>query len=170
MQNTIDLVRAEREDAELLHRLQLEAFIPLYEKYHDDETSPAKETLEKITRKITESNSEFYIICFEGKAVGGIRIRHYQGEMISPDVNWISPVFIIPSFQNKGIAQGAIRKAFALYPKTTTWRLDTIKQETGNCYLYEKCGFVRTGEEQVVNEQMTLIDYEKTGAEQGGFV
>ena len=26
--------------------------------------------------------------------------------------------------------------------------------------LYEKCGFVRVGEEKVINENMTLIDYE----------
>ena len=43
---------------------------------------------------------------------------------------------------------------------TIEWRLDTIKQETGNCHLYEKCGFVRTGEDIVVNEKMTLVDYE----------
>ena len=41
------------------------------------------------------------------------------------------------------------------------WRLDTIKQEERICYLYEKCGFVKTGDETVVNENMTLIDYVK---------
>ena len=41
------------------------------------------------------------------------------------------------------------------------WRLDTIKQEERNCYLYEKCGFAKTGDETVVNENMTLIDYVK---------
>lgn len=28
--------------------------------------------------------------------------------------------------------------------------------------LYEKCGFVRVGEEHVINEYMILVDYEKT--------
>ena len=42
------------------------------------------------------------------------------------------------------------------------WRLDTIKQETGNCHLYEKCGFVRVGEEHVVSDRMTLVDYVKS--------
>ena len=31
----------------------------------------------------------------------------------------------------------------------------------GNCYLYEKCDFVRTGEEIVVNKKMTLVKYVK---------
>ena len=34
-----------------------------------------------------------------------------------------------------------------------------IKQEERNCYLYEKCGFVKTGDETVANENMTLIDF-----------
>ena len=41
------------------------------------------------------------------------------------------------------------------------WKLDTILQEPGNCHLYEKCGFVQVGEEHIINDKMTLIDYEK---------
>lgn len=160
MQNVIDLIPATLEDAKLVHKLQIEAFMPLYEKYHDDETSPARETLETVTRKITEPNSEFYIICLKGEVVGGIRIRHHQDKMILNNINWISPIFVIPSFQNRGIAQKAVQRVFELYPDTITWKLATIKQETGNCHLYEKCGFVKVGTERVVNEQMTLINYE----------
>lgn len=162
MQDVIELVLATAEDAELLHRLQTEAFMPLYEKYRDDETSPAKETLEKITWKITEPDGEFYVIYLGEKAVGGIRIRHHDGKTILKNVNWISPVFVIPAFQNRGIAGKVIQKVFELYPETITWRLDTIKQEAGNCHLYEKCGFVKIGAEHVINERMTLIDYAKT--------
>ncbi|MCH5255171.1 MAG: GNAT family N-acetyltransferase [Lachnospiraceae bacterium] len=161
MKNRIELVQADVKDAKLLHRLQVEAFTPLYEKYHDDATSPAKEPLERIIQKVTEANSEFYIICMEGETVGGIRIRHYQGETVFDDVSWISPVFVIPNFQNMGIAQKAIQKVFDLYPKTTVWKLSTIEQETANCHLYEKLGFVRVGNGHAVNEQMTLIDYER---------
>ena len=75
------------------------------------------------------------------------------------NVNWISPIFIIPKFQNKGIASTVIKQLFDIYPNTIEWRLDTIKQETGNCHLYEKCGFIRVGEDTVVNEKMTLVDY-----------
>lgn len=161
MQGSMDLVLAAAEDAELLHKLQTEAFMLLYEKYRDDETSPAKESLEKITRKITEPNSDFYIICLEGEAVGGVRIRHDQRKTMDGRMSWISPIFVIPSYHNKGIATKAIQRVFELYPETHSWRLETIKQEAGNCHLYEKCGFVRAGEEHVVNEKMTLITYEK---------
>ena len=32
----------------------------LYEKYQDDDTSPAKESLKRVTEKIIEENSNFY--------------------------------------------------------------------------------------------------------------
>ena len=51
-------------------------------------------------------------------------------------------------------------KAFDMLPEVTTWKLETILQEPANCHLYEKCGFVRIGEDKVINENMTLIDYE----------
>ncbi len=161
MQDVIELKLATVEDAMQIYKMQQEAFMPLYEKYHDDETSPVKETLEKIRWKITEPDAEFYIIRWEEKAVGAIRIRHHQGNIRLSNVNWISPIFVIPAFQNRGIAQKAIQKSFALYPQGAIWKLDTIKQEAGNCHLYEKCGFVRVGEEHIVNEYMTLVEYEK---------
>ena len=161
MKDAIELKLATPEDAKLLHKLQVEAFLPLYEKYHDDDMSPAKEPLEKVRGKIEEPDSEFYIIQFEGNDIGGIRVRHYQNGAKVENVNWISPIFVIPEFQNRGIAQRAIQKVFELYPETLTWKLDTIKQEVGNCHLYEKCGFVRSGTEEVINEQMTLVEYEK---------
>lgn len=161
MNGEIELKKAVKEDAQLLHKLQVEAFLPLYEKYHDDDMSPVKETLERVREKIEEDNSEFYLIYFEKQAVGGIRIRHHHKGVKVEHTSWISPLFIIPTFQGKGIAQRVIHKVFALYPKTLTWKLDTIKQEIGNCHLYEKCGFVRTGNEQEINAQMTLVDYEK---------
>ena len=161
MKEAIELKLAAIEDAKLLHELQIEAFLPLYEKYHDDDMSPAKESLERIREKIEENHSEFYLIYLKKQAVGGIRIRHhYKGEK-AEHVSWISPLFIIPAFQGKSIAQRVIHQVFSLYPETLTWKLDTIKQETGNCHLYEKCGFVRSGTEEVINEQMTLVEYEK---------
>ena len=98
---------------------------------------------------------------FRGEKVGGVRVRWHQGKKVYENINWISPIFIIPKFQNKGIASKVIEQLFSIYPNTIEWRLDTIKQETGNCHLYEKCGFVRVGEDTIVNEKMTLVDYVK---------
>lgn len=165
MSDLIELKQVTREDAEILHKLQIEAFMPLYEKYQDDDTNPAKESLEKVTKKIVEGNSDFYFILFNGEKAGGVRVKWYKGKKVYENVNWISPIFIIPKFQNRGIASNVIKQLFDMYPNTIEWRLDTIKQEKGNCHLYEKCGFVRTGDEIVVNKNMTLIDYTKNCVE-----
>ena len=161
MNDSIELKLVTEDEAECLHRLQVEAFMPLYEKYQDDDTSPAKESLKRVTEKIIEENSDFYFIVFRGEKVGGVRVRWHQGKKVYENVNWISPIFIIPKFQNKGSASTVIEQLFDIYPDTIEWRLDTIKQEKGNCYLYEKCDFVRTGEEIVVNKKMTLVKYVK---------
>lgn len=41
------------------------------------------------------------------------------------------------------------------------WKLDTILQEPGNCYLYEKMGYHQTGYQTVIKDDMTIVDYEK---------
>lgn len=56
MKDAIELKLSAPEDAKLLHKLQVEAFLPLYEKYHDDDMSPAKESLERIREKIEENH------------------------------------------------------------------------------------------------------------------
>jgi hypothetical protein len=39
--------------------------------------------------------------------------------------------------------------------------LDTILKEEGNCYIYEKLGYKRTGEIEHINEQMDIVFCEK---------
>ena len=162
MNDLIELKLITREDAECLHKLQIEAFMPLYEKYQDDATSPAKESLETITKKIVDDNSDFYFILFNGEKAGAVRVKWHKGQKVHKNVNWISPIFVIPKFQNKGIASNVIKQLFDIYPNTIEWWLSTIKQEEKNCHLYEKCEFVRTGDEIVVNENMTLVFYVKS--------
>ncbi len=88
MSDVIKLKLVTKEDAECLHRLQAEAFMPLYEKYKDDETSPAKESLGRIIGKIKETNSKFFFIEFNGEKVGGVRVKcHQEGKNVLKDVD-----------------------------------------------------------------------------------
>ena len=171
MQSKINLVRATKKDVKLLHRLQVEAFLPLYEKYHDDATNPAKEPEDKLRKKLEDINGDFYIIYNEDMPVGGVRVNYKKGnnDVVTGNVKWISPLFIIPEYQNREIAQEALKQIFELYPDTISWKLYTIKQEAGNCHLYEKCGFVRVGEEKNINDKMALIKYEKQTTYRGDF-
>lgn len=164
MKPNVTLTLATEKDAELIHLMKYEAFLPLYKIYQDDEISPVKESIDKVIWILTHKTSEYYLIKADEIPVGAIRVCHSKRgvEPVEGEIPaYISPLFILPRFQNRGIAQAAVKKVFDLYPEATVWRLDTIKQEIGNCHLYEKLGFVKTGVEKVINDKMTLIDYEK---------
>lgn len=156
MREAVELVLATEKDAELLHQMKYVAFLPLYEKYHDDETSPVKEPMEKVIWCIQMDNSDYYLIKFQDEFVGGVRVVERQVGIFH-----ISPMFILPEYQNRGIGYAAIQKVIALYPKAITWRLATILQEKRDCHFYEKCGFYRSGWKKEINELMDVVGYEK---------
>lgn len=164
----IELVLGKEEDVTIIHELQYKAFLPLYEKYHDDETNPVKEKISRTKEKVIDNNSDFYLIKLNGTSIGGVCVARKRDEKKTnqveyiDDINYISPIFLLSQYTNKGIGQMVINQLFEKYPDTIRWILYTIKQEKGNCHLYEKCGFVQVGNEKVVNDKMTLIKYEKS--------
>lgn len=152
----ISLTKSKLKDAEIIHEMQIKSFMPLLEKYRDYETSPTNEPLEKIIERINQPFTDYYIIESDNIAVGGIRIvkkdnRHYR----------VSPIFILPEYQGKGIAQKVFQIIEQIYCDAKVWELDTILQEKGNCYLYEKIGYIKTGEIKVINDKLTLVFYKK---------
>lgn len=87
----------------------------LYEKYQDAETSPAAEKIDKIIMRFHQSFTYYYFI-----EANGIKYR------------------------NKGYAQKAIQLVEEIHG-SSNWELETVLQEKGNCYLYEKMGYHQTG-------------------------
>lgn len=153
----IKLVRANVDDAETIWKMQIKAFTELLQRYQDYETSPANESLEKVQGRLQMESTYFYFIQMDGENVGAIRVVDAK----EPDSKKrISPLFILPQFRNKGIAQLAIKEAEKIHG-SNKWNLSTILQEQGNCYLYEKMGYRRTGKTEVINDKMTLVFYEK---------
>ena len=155
--NDIELSPATKNDSLLIHDIKYKAFLPLYEKYQDDETNPVKDSLERTIELINQENSDYFIIKYKKVPVGAVRI---VSDM--PNVYRISPLFILPEYQNIGIASTALELVFEKYPEVVVWRLATILQESGNCHLYEKLGFTRTSYENIINDKMTLIGYKKS--------
>lgn len=159
MMQRVKLEEVREDEIEQLYDMQIKSFMPLYQKYHD-EGSPAIEPIERVKNRAAQENRKYYFIVKDGARVGAVNIGHKTSD---PEASclYISPIFILPWYQNQGIGYVAIQKAFGMFPDTKVWKLDTILQEPGNCHLYEKCGFVRVGEDHIVNENMTLIEYEK---------
>ena len=151
------LVKATLRDAEELYQMQIITFKSLLDKYQDFDLSPGNEKLEKTIDRIKEEITDYYVIKFDKYSVGGIRIRRYEEGTLCK----VGPLYIIPQYQNKGIAQEVFRIIEEKYKPEKGWILDTILQEKGNCYLYEKIGYRKTGRIENINEKMDIVYYEK---------
>jgi len=152
----ITLTIADFKDAGVIHGMQVRAFQSLLEKYQDFETSPASEPIEKVIARLQQSVTDYYLIKGNSVTIGGIRIVKLRAKRYR-----VSPVFVLPEYQGRGIAQRAFQIIEKIYSDAQTWELDTILQEPGNCHLYEKLGYRQTGWTQIVNHRMTLVGYEK---------
>ena len=155
--NSISLHRAGTEHANQIWKMQVEAFSKLYEKYQDTETSPATEPIEKVIMRLQQPFTYYYFIECNGEVVGAIRVvdKKEIGK-----AKRISPIFIMEQYRNRGLAQLAMEEAERLHG-SDNWELDTILEEEGNCYLYEKMGYSKTGKIEKINEKMTIVFYKK---------
>lgn len=153
---SIKLVRIGVNDAEKLWTMQVQAFQKLLDKYQDLETNPANETKEKIKTKLLQKQTFFYYIYEGNDIVGAIRVIDKK----DGSRKRVAPVFIMEKFRNKGLAQKSFCEIERIHGKDN-WELDTIFQEKGNCYLYEKLGYIRIGEIDRINDRMDIVHYIK---------
>jgi RimJ/RimL family protein N-acetyltransferase len=153
----VRLEKAKNEDAQAIFEIQVKAFMPLLEKYKDYDTNPASEKIERVIQRINNPEGGFYKILYDNVLVGAICVFWREKNQF-----WISPMFILPEYQGKGIAQKAIRLIEELFPHATTWELRTLIQEERNCYLYEKMGYKQLEDwKHNLNENTTLVHYTK---------
>ncbi|MBE6760444.1 MAG: GNAT family N-acetyltransferase [Ruminococcaceae bacterium] len=151
----ISLQKAGRDDLVQLHAMQVEAFLPLLDIYHDHDLSPAAESVERIIERFEQPFTTYWFIIADGERVGALRVCDF-GERCM-----LSPIFILPRHQGKGAAQAAITLMEQQYPDAQVWELSTIRQEAGLCHLYEKMGYSPTGRILPVKEGMDIVFYEK---------
>jgi N-acetylglutamate synthase-like GNAT family acetyltransferase len=156
IQMDINLIKASIDDAEEIYKMQIITFKPLLEKYQDYDLNPSSEKIEKTVARLNEEITDYYIIKLKENSIGGIRIRRYEEGNLCK----VGPLFILPEYQNRGIAQNVFKIIEKEYNPKNGWILDTILQEKGNCHLYEKIGYKKTGEIKK-NERMDIIYYEK---------
>ena len=153
---SISLKKAEMNDCKQIHEMQVESFAPLLEKYNDYHTNPGAESVDRVEQKMTQEFTSYYFICLNNETIGAVRVGQ-----VDDNIFRISPIFILPQYQNMGYAQQAMLAVESIYPQAKRWELDTIKQETMQCYLYEKMGYRPTGKEENIQEGMTIIHYAK---------
>ena len=153
---SVTLLKATRDDMENIWKMQIEAFSDLLNTYQDYDISPAAEGFEKVIAKFEQPWTTYFYIVADNEKVGAVRIVDKK----DGSRKRISPIWIMPEFRNKGYAQQAMTEAEKLYGEDN-WSLDTILQEKGNLYLYEKMGYHQTGKTEHINERMDIVFYEK---------
>ncbi len=153
----MEIVEFKESDIDTVFEIQRAAYKPLYEKYHDDDLSPYMESKETVLRKYLRAGTKGYIFVKDGVPVGAVRINLYPESKSGR----VSALGVHPQYQGQGIAQQALLEIEKIHSDVEKWFLDTIMQEAGNCYLYEKIGYRRTGKTEEINEKMTLVYYEK---------
>lgn len=156
VKDPVRLLQAKAEDAPVIMQMQQVSFAQMLSVYRDYDMSPATESLEKITWKITHPGSFYYFIRVGESTVGCIRVL----DLNDGSRKRVSPLYILPEHRGKGYAQAAMIEAERIHG-AHYWQLNTILQEKGNCYLYEKMGYHQTGHQTVIKENMTIVDYEK---------
>lgn len=152
----VRLEQATDKDAKIIFDIQVKAFKPLLDKYKDYETNPANENVERVIRRINNPNGGFYKIYADNKLSGAICILWKEEVQF-----WITPMFVLPSYQGKGLAQKAITLIEHMFPQAVTWELAAILEEERTCYLYEKMGYHKTGVSKKLNDKATLVFYKK---------
>ena len=153
---SITLVKATQSDIKEIWEMQVEAFKSLLEKYQDYDMSPATEGCENVLNKYKQSWTSYYFIIRNNEKVGVIRVINKK----DGSRKRISPIWIIPAYRNQGLAQLAIREVEKIYG-SQHWQLDTILQEQGNIYLYEKLSYKRTGEIENIKDGMDIVYFHK---------
>ena len=112
----VSLCKANLEDAMIIHEMQVNAFMPLLEKYQDYDTNPANEPLERVITRLNQSFTDYYLIKYFEDTVGGIRIVKLGNKSYR-----VSRIFILPEYQGKGIAQKVFEIIEQLYPDADLW-------------------------------------------------
>ncbi|MBE6928133.1 MAG: GNAT family N-acetyltransferase [Ruminococcaceae bacterium] len=153
----MEVVPFQESDIDTVFEIQRTAYKPLYEKYQDHDTNPYLERKETVLQKYTREGTKGYIFVKDGVPVGAVRIQLFSDKKSGR----ISALGVLPQYQGQGIAQQALPVIEQLHKEVERWFLDTILQEAGNCHLYEKLGYRRTGKTEIINDKMTLVFYEK---------
>lgn len=154
---TVEVIveRAKLEDAELILEGQKKCFLPLLERYQDHDVNPYNEKLESIQKNIVEHY--FYKILADGKFAGAVFV-HKNPDLLHFKLH---PIYVLPEYQNLGIAQKAIQCVEKIHSNVVEWELETPHDLERNHHLYEKMGYKKTGKTVKINDNLTIVYFKK---------
>lgn len=151
-------------DVDTLHEIQKNAFLPIYEKYHDN-GNPCLRGPEDISRRLTTPFFKCFTILDDDKIVGGV-IYKCQGQtpfvaQLGENEFYLTRIFIKPDCQSHGMGTKAILLCEKEFVNATKFYVDFPKELEKNKRCYEKAGFINTGKELEIEAGLVLVNYEK---------
>lgn len=152
------------EDVNALTAIQQNAFLPLYEKYHDA-GNPYLRDERDILCRLNNPKFLYLTILFNEKIVGGILYRIKGSTPFVKNLRWgkyyLGRVYISPEYQNMGIATEAILQSEKLLKKPKKLYVDFPEDLDKNRKCYTKCGYRDTGKRLEVEPGLILACFEK---------
>lgn len=151
----IQLVRAVTTDVQEILQMQKICFTPHLLKYQDYEINPAAISPDRLKWQI-ENETFFKIIC-DDLWVGGISVRK-----LDDAGNYkIQLIFVLPQYQGKKIGQSAMKAVEELFHDWHSWCLETVEDMLAARHMYEKMGYIFTGETYRINKTCNIVFYRK---------
>ena len=152
------------EDVNALTAIQQNAFLPLYEKYHDA-GNPYLRDERDILCRLNNPKFLYLTILFDEKIVGGILYRIKGSTPFVKNLRWgkyyLGRVYISPEYQNKGIATEAILQSENFLKKPRKLYVDFPEDLDKNRKCYTKCGYRDTGKRLETEPGLILACFEK---------
>lgn len=152
------------EDVNALTAIQQNAFLPLYEKYHDA-GNPYLRDERDILCRLNNPKFLYLTILFDEKIVGGILYRIKGSTPFVKNLRWgkyyLGRVYISPEYQNKGIATETILQSENFLKKPRKLYVDFPEDLDKNRKCYTKCGYRDTGKRLEAEPGLVLACFEK---------
>ncbi len=151
-------------EAALLAEIQKQAFLPLYEKYHDS-GNPCLRGLEDVAGRLNSPFFRYFTIFDDEEIVGGVlykcKGRGPFFEELKDGEYYLQRIYIKPEKQCKKIAQTAILLCEKEFTDAKYFSVDFPEDLIKNKKCYEAAGFVDTGKRLEAEPGLILACFEK---------
>lgn len=152
-------------DVPILAEIQKQAFLPLYEKYHDA-GNPHLRGVDDITCRLDSLRFRYFTVLEDGVIVGGVMYNICSGSKVfmselKAGEYYLSRVYIKPQRQGRKIAQQAILLCEREFSDAKVFGVDFPQDLEKNRRCYEGVGFRDTGIRQEVQPGLVLAFFKK---------
>jgi len=160
----VKIKATETSEALLLSEIQKQAFLPLYERYHD-EGNPCLRGVEDVADRLNSPFFKYFTIFEDEEIVGGVLYKcKGKGpffEKLKEGEYYLQRIYIKPERQCQGIAQTAILLCEKEFPDAKLFSVDFPEDLIKNRRCYEKAGFKDTGKRLEAEPGLILACFEK---------